>query len=162
MLQFVVLTSPESHEVALNQAPVLNRSLTLMQRCEVGLSGFVALNLFQQLAADLACEKSFPTGSLGMASQTTRNLQSANLAAVALTLSKRTDFEPWRQGFGRISELPVEQFFSSVRGQSPNSQLSCRAYWQASARQSLKLKKAIVKEAAPPLEGDEPLSDEKH
>ena len=66
----------------------------------------------------------------------------AALSAAIICFTKSHDFEPWAHGFGRLTELPIEQFFSFCRRQSENSQLTARAYWQASARQCLKMEKA--------------------
>lgn len=37
-----------------------------------------------------------------------------------------------------MTELAIEEHFSMLRRQSPNSQLSARAFWQAAARVSIK------------------------
>ena len=48
-------------------------------------------------------------------------------------------------GFGRLSELTVEQHFSMLRAQSNNAQLTARAYFKAAARVALKVGKGLKK-----------------
>lgn len=74
-----------------------------------------------------------------MATQTVTNLQAACLSGVLLTHTKEECFNPWGAGHCRLSELSIEEFFSLVRRQSNNAQLSCRGYFQASARVSVKM-----------------------
>ena len=135
-------------QVALNAAPLMHRDLSLSQRCQAGLEGFLALDLFTLLADTTAKSLKLPKGSCAMAPQTVLNLQSASLAGVLLTCTKDALFEPYK-GFGRLSELPVEQYFSALRSQVANSQLSGRAYFQASTRQSLVVNKVLKDQKAP-------------
>ena len=60
-----------------------------------------------------------PKGSCGMAPQTRLNLQSCCLAILVITVTKEKLWNPWNHGFGRLSEMPVEHWFSSLRRQSP-------------------------------------------
>jgi len=129
--------------VALNAAPLLHGRMSLEQRCENAIAGFVALDCFRLLSESLCSTLGLPKGSFSMAAQTCLNLQSCALSAAIICFTKSHDFEPWAHGFGRLTELPIEQFFSFCRRQSENSQLTARAYWQASARQCLKMEKLI-------------------
>ena len=61
---------------------------------------------------------------------------------------------------GTHQSLPIEQWFSFVRGQSPNSQVSARGYFQASARVTLKHGQKLTKQVAELHRGEEPLSEE--
>ena len=156
-----------SAEVALNAAPLLHTRMRLEDRCENALAGFVALDIFCLLSQSHCQSLGMPKGSFSMAGQTCLNLQSCALSSAIICLTKPTDFEPWAHGFGRLSELPVEQFFSFCRRQSENSQLSARAYWQASARQCLKMEKLIAKQppaktGSPALSQDQQLGMEWH
>ncbi|CAL1164821.1 unnamed protein product [Cladocopium goreaui] len=54
-------------------------------------------------------------------------------------------FNAWGNGFGRLSELTVEQHFSMLRAQSNNAQLTARAYFKAAARVALKVGKGLKK-----------------
>ncbi len=54
----------------------------------------------------------------------------------------------WSHGHARMSEIAIEHFFGQLRAQSGNSQLSARAYWQASARTALKVDKDLDREKA--------------
>ena len=122
--------------------------MSLEHRCENAISGFVALDIFRLLSESLCSNLGMPKGTCSMAAQTCLNLQSCALTAAIICFTKNHDFEPWYNGFGRLTELPIEQFFSFCRRQSENSQLSARAYWQARARQCLKMEKLIAKEHA--------------
>lgn len=133
-------------QVALCGAPLLHRKLRLQQRCEIALSGFLIVDLFRLDSEERCAALKLPRGSLSMAPQTCQNLQSAALSAVVVCLAKDAQFQPFETGFGRLSELSVEQRFSMLRRQSMNSQLSCRSYWQASARHSMVQQRKMAKE----------------
>ena len=124
--------------------------MSLQQRVEVSISGFVAFDVFSMLAKDRCNRMRLPRGSCWFAPQTASNLQAISLSLVILALSKPKDIEPWRHGSNRLSELSIEQHFGVLRGQSSNSQLSCRSYWQASARSALKLQNQLTREKAIP------------
>jgi hypothetical protein len=66
-------------------------------------------------------------------------------------------FNAWGNGFGRLSELTVEQHFSMLRAQSNNAQLTARAYFKAAARVALKVGKGLNKEK-PHTASTKPLS----
>ena len=136
-------------------SPILHRNLTLMTRCEIGLCGFLALDMFGVVASETCKKLQAPTGSCWMASQTQYNLQGAALAAVAIACTKPAKWHPWKTGRARLSELGVEEWFSFLRSQSANSQLSCRGYWQAAARTSMKHGKEL-NHLKPPNFADEP------
>ena len=142
---------------------MLNTNLSLQQRVEIALSGFLTLDLFQLLSREKAREYGLPVDSCGMAVQTIRNLQASSLSAVTVACAKNPSFTPWKHGFGRLSELPVEHHFSYLRQQVSNSQLSCRSYWQCSARVSLRTQQDLSKEQPagdvhePPVPAEEPL-----
>ena len=147
-------------KVAHTAAPLLHRRLSLEHRCEVAVTGFLLVDLFR-LTADQKCSKlKLPKGSLFMAGQTSTALQLCALSAALICITKTDDFEPFRTGFGRISELPIEQHFSFLRQQSSNSQLGARAYFQASARQTLRLNKFLEKEPVP-KKGEPALTEKK-
>ena len=148
-----------SNQVAMCIAPLLHKSLSMALRCETALTGFITMDLFSMLAGIKCYRNKLPKGSQFMASQTQHNLQACALAAIVITLTKGQELDPWRRGFARLSELAIEQHFGHLRGQSQNSQLTCRGYWQASARSAMKAAKNLDKEN--PLPGTEsPLTDE--
>lgn len=140
--------------------PLLHRSMSLESRCENGLSGYLALDIFQMLANETTERMRLPRGSGFMASQASGNLISCALAGVVLCLTKDPSFQPWCHGNLRLSELPIEQWFSFLRSQSPNSQLSCRSFWQADARMMLRVGKQLNQEKPIPLGAEPPLSEE--
>ena len=128
----------QSLVVAMNIAPLMHTSLSLPLRCETGLCGFLLLDMAKMIADDLCSEMRLPRGSCFMAPQTQANLQGCALSGILLCISKPEEFSPWRHGRTRLTELPIEQHFSYLRQQSPNSQLSARAFWRAACRVSLR------------------------
>ena len=140
-------------------SPLLHKNLPLSLRCEISLAGFLSLDMFKILADETCQSFGSPTGSCFMAPQTVYNLQGVALATVVITVTKDAEWQPWRHGECRLAELPIEEFFSFLRRQSSNSQLSARGYFQASARTAMKhgkllnaLKPADFKGGEPPLE----------
>ena len=123
---------------AMALAPALHRDLTLLQRCELGLTAFLSLDIFRMISSAKCREKGLPTGPLFMAPQTVFNLQGVALSVIAMCVSKPKGWTPWKRGSARASELTVEQFFSFIRAQSSNSQHTARSYWTAATRQNLR------------------------
>lgn len=145
-------------QVALNAAPLLHRRMPLMERCETALTGFVSMDLFRMIADRLSRERRLPKGALFMASQTSSTLQLAALSAALICLTKDPTWDPFRTGHGRLSELSIEQHFGCLRQQAQNSQLSCRSYFLASARQTLRMHKILSKQS-PPNGAEHPLTE---
>ena len=71
-----------------------------------------------------------------------------------------SDFHPFKNGFARLSEHPIETWFGFLRSQSPTAQLTARAYWQAAGRQLLKASRDLNKQKAVSYAADPALSDE--
>lgn len=126
------------HEVALCQGALLHRNLSLQSRCECGLAGFLLLDLYKMLSNQRSSRLGQPRGSMFMSPQTMYNIQGVSLIASVICVSKDPNFHPWKVGSCRLSELPIEEWFSLLRRQSANAQLNCRAFFQASCRSSLK------------------------
>lgn len=103
------------------------------------------VSLFLMLFASDCC---LYLGSLFSAAQTCTNLQAVALGTISICLTKPVWFSPWKRGSCRLAEISIEQFFSYLRRQSQNSQLTCRAYWHASARYSLHTSQAMNRELA--------------
>ena len=127
----MTISIPSLIKVGLCVASLLNKMLTTMERVETGLAGFLCVDIFRILAAHKCDKMRLPTGSTFMASQTCSNLQSCALASVVMCVTKHREFDPWRSGDCRLSELSIEQYFGHLRIQSSNSQLSTRAYFHA-------------------------------
>ena len=147
-------------QVALNLAPLLHRTFPLALRAEVGVSGFVALDLFRMLAEDQCRKMKAPTGSTFWAAQTVVNMQSCCLAGILVTITKDEAFSPWRAGSARMSEISIEEQFSFLRRQSANAQLTCRSFWQAAARVAISTGRKLNKEQPAPVQGEKPLGME--
>lgn len=129
-------------------SPLLHGNLPLADRAEIGLAGFIACDLWFMLAQDRCAQMGLPKGSCSMAPQTIYNLQGCALVAVVMTITMQEAWAPWRNGQCRLSELPIEEWFSLLRRQSSNAQLSCRSFWQAGTRQALKHGTFLNKEKA--------------
>lgn len=67
---------------ALCFAPTMHRSMTLMERLECSVAGFVCWDLFQLLSAKLESDRSNRVGAFGMAPVTLMNLQNVSLATI--------------------------------------------------------------------------------
>ncbi len=138
----------------------MHRDMPLSVRAETALCGFLCIDIFKFLAAERCHKLRLPTGSLYMASQTAANIQACALSALIICLSKASEFNPWAAGHGRLTELPIEQYFGALRKTSPNAQLNCRQYFAASIKQSLKTGAKLQKAKAkcvnqPPLTVEE-------
>ncbi|CAK8996274.1 unnamed protein product, partial [Durusdinium trenchii] len=124
--------------VTLCLAPAFHRDISLQERAEAALSGFLCLDMFQMLAMDKCKQMCLPAGSTFMAPVTCANLQYVALSTVVVCLTKDIDFEPWRYGNARLTEIAIEQVFGHLRSQMSNSQLTTRQYFAADARQSFR------------------------
>lgn len=141
-------------------ASLLHRDFGLATRAECGLCGFLTLDMFV-MQANQRCDKfNQPKGSMSMAPQTTFNIQAVALSAVAIAASKPAGFHPWKCGSVRMSELAIEEWFSLLRAQSANSQLSARGYFAASTRAALKHGRQLNKVKATSFPEEPALSQE--
>ena len=123
---------------ALCLSGLVHRDLTMAERCENAVSGFVGMDLFKILADRKCKAMELPAGSCFYAGQTLSNAQSAALATMVVTLTKPPWYNCFDHGNGRLTEISVEQWFAGIRQQSSNSQVSARSYFLACARQNLR------------------------
>ena len=146
--------------VALNLSSCFHTFLNLSQRCENALTGFIALDLFKMIAEDYCSNEGLPRGSCFVAPQTMANMQACALSVVTICVSKDPSFSPWTHGFGRMTELAIEQTFGHLRVQSRNAQLTTRGFMQADARLALRYSKTLNQQKAQAIQqGEEPLTD---
>ena len=118
-----------------------HRSMPLSARCENSLTAYILLDLFK-LVADRRCvQRQLPRGSLWMASQTHKNLQSVCLGILSVVLSKDPEGDPWKHGHMRLAELPIEEWFGRLRSRSSTSQLTVREYYDAAAKEMVRASK---------------------
>ena len=132
--------------VAMALSPAFHTDISLLQRCEIALTGFLTLDVFKFLADDTCETFGLPRGSCYMAPQTVSNLQAIALSMVAYCVSKPASFQPFRHGFARMTELAIEQVFGQLRVQSRNAQLSSRGFLQADARLAMRNGKLLNRE----------------
>ena len=145
-------------QVALNLSPILHRGVPLAVRAELGVSGFVMLDIMKMVADELNDTLRLPTGSSFLAPQTMCNLQSTSLVGILICISKDETWSPWQHGHSRLSELSIEEHFAYLRQQSPNAQLSARAFWKAACRVSLRASKTLNAQKDVVNQGEKPLT----
>ena len=141
-------------------ASLLHTRLTLMQRAEIAVAGFVSLDIFRLLAAKRCSALALPTGSTFMSPQTLFNIQGVALSALVVTVTKEENWHPFSHGQCRLSELGVEEWFSLLRRQSSNAQLTTRGFFQASARTTMHHGKILNKLMPRSKTPEPPLTDE--
>lgn len=145
--------------VAFAQAPMAHRTMTVENRVENSMSGFILLDIFMMLANRQCSKLGLPKGSLYLAPETVRNVQQVALGCIAVCLTKSADGSPWQYGEQRLSELAIEQLFGRLRTQSSSAQLTARSYWKACCRDMMRSSQFRKKTAVRiPAEGEEPLS----
>eukprot|EP00435_Cladocopium_sp_Y103_P037650 s1066_g10.t1 len=139
-------------------APLVHQQMTLQQRCEIGIAGFLSMDLFALLSRDWEKRLRLPAGSGFMAKQTREVLQACSLAGVLVCISKDEYMEPFKRGFMRLTEISIEQYFGMLRTQHANAQMSARSFFHSSARQQMRQNKDLFKQKAPKTDGDKPLT----
>ena len=112
--------------------------MQLIDRVENCLTGIVLLDLFRILAEKETSKRHLPKGVLWMANQTHTNLQATAKGLVLVALSKSPEGNLFRHGHGRLSELPIEEWFGRIRSRSSTAQLSCRTYWKSAAKEMIR------------------------
>ena len=112
--------------------------MSLAERCLNALTGFVAFDLFQIVAEALNTKRRWKRGVAFVAPQTKQNVQNAALAAVLVAVDKDSEADYWRFGHQRMSELCIEEWFGRLRVQFPSAQMTCRSYYKAALRETLK------------------------
>lgn len=117
--------------------------LTVQERCEVALSGFLCLEMFEMLAKDKCKSLQLPGGSAFMAVQTCNTLKHVALSVIIICITMEDGFDAWSSGTARLTELPIEYHFEYLRAMTSNSQLSARQFFASDARQATKTGKAL-------------------
>ena len=68
---------------------------------------------------------------------------------LCLLVSKEPIGNFWCSGHGRLSELPIEEFFGRLRSRGLNAQMSVRSYFKSSAKEVIRTFRANNKEKDP-------------
>ena len=123
---------------ALCISPSMHRDLSIRERCEASISGFILADLFRLLGDSKCRSLKLPKGSCQMAAQTIFNMQGVALCTATICVSKPTGWMPWSQGHHRLAEVTIEEYFGALRSQQSNAQMSARQYFQATGRYMLK------------------------
>lgn len=96
-----------SLSTALCGAPYHHKSMSVMERCEAAVTGYILQDLWQILAAKSESDAGVRVGSMSMSPVTVANIQSLSLSMVVLLLHKQ-------ESSPKISILRV--FKSHVKG----------------------------------------------
>lgn len=144
--------------VALCVAPSMHSFLSIGERCENAISGFILLDLWKVVADAKALSLQVGKGTTWMAGQTMHNLQGVAISTIAICLEKSASWLPWKNGFARLSEISIEEHFGFLRSQVANAVLSTRGFFLADCRQSHKTNKILNSSSSKlvPEEGLEP------
>lgn len=129
--------------VSMCVAPSMHSLLTVAERCEVALSGYICMDLFSMLAKEKCRTLQLPGGSTFMAVQTCSTLQHVALSVVLICLTMEDGFDAWTSGTARLTELPIEYHFGYLRCMMSNSQFSARQFFACDAKQAAKTGKAL-------------------
>lgn len=120
--------------VAMCVAPATHGNLTLLQRLELSLTGFLLQDLWALLASFREAKFKVKKGMYQLAPQTRVHLQSLALGVAVIASSTALEtWNPWPRD-QVLSEIHIERTFGKYRSQSQSGELSARAYWSASAR----------------------------
>lgn len=116
--------------------------MSLKDRVENGLTGYVLLDLWKIMADKITTKRKLPKGALSIAPQTQQNLQSVVLGMLSYALGKdAASPNPFSKGHCRMTELPVEEWFGRLRMRSVTAQLTTTAFWRAAAKEMIRASK---------------------
>lgn len=121
--------------VMIGQAPALHGALTLAERCEISLCGFLLQDLWSILSSRRESKCGLKKGSCQMAPQTRVALQNVSLTIAAMTKTKPDTWTP----FGcphSLSEVHIERLFGQYRSYSSSGDLNARSFWSSAAAQA--------------------------
>eukprot|EP00435_Cladocopium_sp_Y103_P017067 s1083_g4.t1 len=121
----------------LEGAPMLHKSMPLAIRTENAMCGFVLMDLWKLMADRLASQRGLQRGTLWLANQSMRNIQSIALSLITVALSKHPIGNFWSHGHVRLGEVAIEEHFGRLRAQSSSANLTARSYWKAACREVL-------------------------
>ena len=113
------------------------------------MTGLVLLDLFKLLSDKETTRRGLPKGSLWLAPQTHDNLKHVAKGMLCLLVSKEPIGNLWCSGHGRLSELPIEEFFGRLRSRALNAQMSVRSYFKSSAKEMVRAFRANNREKDP-------------
>ena len=119
----------------------MHGSMSLSQRVENALSGFLLWDLWSLVGRQREIEQKVGRGRMQIAPVTRKNLQSIALTTSLICAGKPEAWDVFRQPHG-LNEIHIERFFGQLRGQCASSEMSARAYRNAGARLVRKLEKA--------------------
>ena len=118
---------------ALCVAPLVHSKMTLEDRAECAISGFVLQDLWSMIATQR--EKSFrcPKGKMQMAGQTKSNMQQIALTTLAILTCRSPFWYPWNSSHS-LSEIRIEHHFGRLRSQFASGTMTTRDFFNAAAR----------------------------
>lgn len=115
------------------KAPALHGRMTLEERAELSLTGYLLLELWPLLSRKREIKYSRKKGSHFMAGQTRHYLQSTALCVSVIAATKEANWDPFVRS-QNLSEIHVEQHFGRLRSSSASGDLTARSYWGYAAK----------------------------
>ena len=125
----------------------MHKSMSLLDRLENALSGYVLLDLFKLLSGKECKRRGLPPNSLWMAVQTHRNLQYVVMGFVSALMGKDEVGDPWKSSHHRWTELPIEMWFGRLRSRASSAQFNAKQYWSHAAAEMMRTQKFGVGES---------------
>ena len=125
----------------------MHTSMSVLDRLENALCGYVLLDLFKLLSGKECRRRSLPTNSLWMAVQTHRNLQYVVMGFVSALMGKDVVGNPFRNSHHRWTELPIEMWFGRLRQRATSAAFNAKQYWSHAAAEMMRTKKLGVGES---------------
>ena len=116
-----------------SEAPAIHGGLSLEERAENALCGFLLHDLWALLGRRREIKAGVPKGSHQLAPQTRQTLQAVSLCTAVITCTKDPSWAPWSMGPQHLSEIHIERQFGKYRRFTPSGDLSARSYWHANA-----------------------------
>ncbi|CAK9028794.1 Uncharacterized protein SCF082_LOCUS18513, partial [Durusdinium trenchii] len=107
-------------------SPTMHKSMTLVERLESCVSGFVAWDLFQLVSAKMESDRGARVGSMGMAPVTLFNLQNVSLSTIVMLVHREV------ARFGQACARAYQSAIDLVLWASGYDSKSLKAYYEQS------------------------------
>ena len=133
--------------------PAGHQRMSIKDRSENSVAGFVLLDLFKLLSRITAARPRVPQTACFLAPQTKENLQHATcLTVMTICYTKATQGDYWRSA-NRVSEISIEKFFGRLRAQAYAR--GCGHVGEARRQQAANKPEKYSVQKLPPLTPDE-------
>lgn len=119
----------------------MHKTMSVSDRIQSALAGYCLLDLWKILSDREARKRGVPVGSLWLAPQTRKNLQSSAIGLISALLSKDKTGNPFCHGHARWTQLHLEQWFGRLRMRQHDAKFTAKQYWKASATEMIRVNK---------------------